>query len=123
MKTKLPLLIFLLLLAVNVQAQTSNAPDPASWKRYTIKGEDFSIIFPTVPAMATRFEFSHRGDRDRRVREIGAYAEGVAYVVYSIENRAPKQSLESFIQERFGDVKTREVIVSGIAGREPVEPG
>ena len=118
MKT-LPLLIGLLLLAPGVQAQTSS--DPAAWKRYTVKNEGFSTIFPTVPAMATSIEFFERGDKDRRVRQIGAYAEGVVYTVYSIENHTPKQSLESFIKERYGDSKTRAVIVSGVAGREPVE--
>lgn len=123
MKTKLPLLIVLLLLATGVPAaQTSTAPDPAAWKRYTVKDEDFSIIFPTVPAMATSREYFDRGDKSRRRREIGAYAEGIVYTVYSIENPTPKQSLESFIKERFGDFQTQEVIVAGIAGREPVEP-
>ena len=122
MKTKLPRLICLLLLAAGVQAQTSTS-DPASWKRYTVEDEAFSIIFPTVPALATWIEYPSRGDKDRRIREIGAYAEGVVYSVYSIQNHAPKQSLESFIKERFGDFKTREVIVSGVSGREPVEPG
>ncbi len=120
MKT-LRLFIGLLLLTAGVQAQTSS--DPAWWKRYTVKGEGFSIIFPTVPAMATSIEFSERGNKDRRVRQIGAYAEGVVYTVFSIENHAPKQSLESFIKERFGESRTREVIVSGVAGREPVESG
>lgn len=119
MKT-LSLFIGLLLLAAGVQAQTSNAPAPAPWKRYTIKNEEFSIIFPTVPAMATGSEFLEHGDKERRIREIGAYAEGIVYTVYSFENDASKQSLDSFIKERFGDVKTRDVIVSGVTGRESV---
>lgn len=121
MKT-LSLFIFLLFLAVSVQAQTSSGSDPSSWKRYTVKDEDFSIIFPTVPAMATRTEFSDRGDKDRRVRQIGAYAEGIVYTVYSLENHGPKQSLERFIKERFGDFPTRKVTVAGVPGREPIEP-
>ena len=122
MKTKLPPLIFLLFLALTVQAQTSNPSDPSSWKRYTVKDEGFSINFPTLPAMATSREFAERGDRERRVRQIGAYAEGIVYSVYSIENHAHKQSLESFIKERFGDFPTRKVTVAGVAGREPIEP-
>jgi TonB family protein len=117
MKTRLPPLICLLVLAAGVQAQTSNTT--ATWKRYTVKGESFSIIFPTVPAMATWREFWEHGDKERRVRQIGAYAEGVVYTVFSIENQ-PKQSLEGFIKERFGGIETREVTVSGVTGREAV---
>ena len=118
-------LLFIIAASVMGQANppsTLSTPETSSWKRYTVKGEPLSIIFPTVPAMATSIEFSERGDRDRRVREIGAYAEGIVYMVYLIENPAPKQSLESFIKERFGRFKTREVIVSGVTGREPLEP-
>lgn len=104
------------------EASGLSTPETSSWKRYTVKGEPLSIMFPTLPAMATSKEFSARGDRDRRIREIGAYAEGIVYMVYSIENPAPTQSLESFIKERYGRFKTREVIVSGVTGREPVEP-
>ena len=115
----LSLFILVLVIATSVQSQTSNAP--SSWKRYTIKDEGFSIIFPTVPAMATWMEYSEHGDNKRRVRQIGAYAEGVVYTVSSIQNQPPKQSLESFIKEQYGEVKTREVTVSGLVGREPVQ--
>lgn len=116
----------LLVITSSVLSQTSDVPlltaaDPSSWKRYTAKNEAFSIIFPTVPAMATSKEFFEHGQQERRVREIGAYADGIVYMVYSLENPGPKQSLERFIKQRFGDFKTREVIVSGVAGKEPVD--
>ncbi|HVF21686.1 MAG TPA: energy transducer TonB [Pyrinomonadaceae bacterium] len=58
-------------------------------------------------------------DKERRIRQIGAYAEGIVYTVFSIENQ-PKQSLDSFIKERYAKVETREVTVSGVTGREAV---
>ena len=33
---------------------------PAAWKRYTVKGEAFSVILPTLPAMATTKEYVDR---------------------------------------------------------------
>ncbi|HET9477920.1 MAG TPA: energy transducer TonB [Pyrinomonadaceae bacterium] len=116
----------LLVITSSVMGQVSDvaptaAADPSSWKRYTAMDEAFSIIFPTVPAMATSREYFENGQRERRIREIGAYADGIVYTVYSVENPGPKQSLERFIKERFGNFKTREVTVSGVAGKEPVD--
>ncbi|HEX6283217.1 MAG TPA: hypothetical protein VFZ71_00020, partial [Pyrinomonadaceae bacterium] len=65
MKTKLPPIILLLLLATAVHAQS--APDPASWKRYTVKDEDFSVSLPALPAM-TSIKLIHPW-RQKQLRE------------------------------------------------------
>lgn len=119
----------MLVIASSVTGQTTNVPvasstDTSFWKRYTVKDEEFSITFPTVPAMATYREYREDAQKERQIREIGAFAEGVVYTIYSVSNPEPRQSLELFIKEhkeRFGDVKTREVIISGFAGRESVD--
>jgi len=30
-----------------VTAQTSNVPEPSQWKRYTVKGAEFSVTLPS----------------------------------------------------------------------------
>ncbi|HYV83150.1 MAG TPA: hypothetical protein VE931_06540, partial [Pyrinomonadaceae bacterium] len=56
MKRIILLPICIVLVVGVVYGQDNNAAGqvgPASWQRYTVKGEEFSIKFPTLPAMAT----------------------------------------------------------------------
>lgn len=92
MKRFLLLFALLILLAPAVLAQ-------AGWKRYTIKGEDFSVMLPTHPAMATNEEFVDRLDKLRRQRILGAYADGLVYGVSCSENSKPQELLEDFIEQ------------------------
>jgi TonB family protein len=79
-------------------ATAAVAQPPAAWKSYTVKGEAFSVIFPTVPAMATTKEFVDRFGKRHRQRSLGAYADGVVYTVSCSLN--PKQDLlEDFIEQ------------------------
>ena len=92
MKTKrLPLFVLLLLIITSAQAQTS-----PSWKMYTIPGEDFSVALPNLPAFHTSYEW---GQKSRRVYSLGAYADGLVYVVYVYENPNRRQSLDSFLKK------------------------
>ena len=119
MKT-LPLFIGLLLLAAGVQAQTSKAPDPASWKRYTVKNEDFSVALPTLPAMISNKNFSTRLNKERRERMISTSVDGVTYSIFAYENPQPRQSLDNFYREHTGTGQepARELTINGFPGRE-----
>jgi TonB family protein len=67
---------------------------PGSWHRYKVDDDEFSVSLPTLPAMSS-YRLSPEPGSQSRVRHIiGAYAEGVAYVVYVFER---KQSLDDFI--------------------------
>jgi TonB family protein len=60
-------------------------PD-SSWRRYTVKGEEFSIELPTHPAMTTSKEHRWGIQKDRTELQLGAYADGVIYSIYSIDD-------------------------------------
>ena len=98
MKRILLLPIYIVLLAGFVYGQENKPPEPvgsAPWQRYTVKGEPFSIKFPTLPAMST---YKPSGS-DRRQLQLGAYAEGVVYTIFSLEDGDPGGALKSSIEE------------------------
>lgn len=110
----------LALLAGNGLAQS--APQRAAWQTYTASGEEFSVDLPTLPAADTEDRFVERLRGNRREREMGAYADGVAYVIYSYENPKPQQTLQSFIEERNSRYSRpvqakRDLTVNGFAGK------
>jgi TonB family protein len=122
MKT-LSLFIGLLLLADGVQAQFAKGPDPASWKRYTVQNEEFSVTLPTLPVMISNKSFSSQLKKERGHRLISTVADGVDYRIEAYENPQRQQSLQEFIAEAasaYGfDVSTgRDVTISGFPGRE-----
>jgi len=118
MKTKLALLSCLSLVFIGtVHAQTTSAPEPAQRKRYTVTNEEFSVTLPTLPAMVTHKQ--KHSQTDRRERLISTSADGVSYSIYAYENPNPRQSLEEFIAEEAGDVKSgRDLKVNGFSGKE-----
>jgi TonB family protein len=67
------------------------------WQRYTVKGEEFSVEFPALPAMqsGTSYSLSLRKNSVRRV--LGSYGSGVVYVIHTLEN-VEQQSLDTFIE-------------------------
>lgn len=76
---------------------------PADWVRYTVKGEEFSVSLPVMPAMATQTNYILKLDKRRQHRVIAAYADGVVYAIYSFENPKRRQSLEDLIAEFYGE--------------------
>jgi TonB family protein len=91
---------------------------PTEWQRYTIKGEEFSVLLPTAPAMAT-YELRKDPFSKGRIRYIiGAYSQGVVYAIYVAER---KQSLDEYIgQSRYSspNESKREVKVGDFTGKE-----
>jgi Gram-negative bacterial TonB protein C-terminal len=58
---------------------------PGEWQRYTVSGEEFSVLLPVVPSMSTSDMYARRS---RRERILGAYSNGVVYAVYTFENKS-----------------------------------
>jgi len=99
MKTKPPLLTlltFLLFSSVNAQTQ----PPAATWLRYTVKGEEFSVTLPVEPEMKTSDVFVARLQKSRLERVVQAKAGELVYRIYVYENPKPRQSLAEFITEQ-----------------------
>jgi len=97
MKIKLPLLACIsIMLASVANAQTSNA----SWLRYTVKSEEFSVTLPVEPSMKTSDAFVVRLKKSRLERVIEAKDGDLVYRIYVYENPKPRQSLKEFITEQ-----------------------
>ena len=101
MKTKLPPLACLsLLLASIVNAQTVQQSQSESWLRYTVKGEEFSVMLPVEPSMKTSDVFIMRLKKSRLERVIEAKVGELVYRIYVYENPKPRQTLKEFIAEQ-----------------------
>jgi len=107
-----------------LRAQTTPASDPAQWKRYTVKDEEFSVMFPVLPAMMSDTVFFLPPTNKHRVeRTLMTTANGVLYFVFARENVKPQQSLADFIGEQTAmrkpeTIAERAVEINGFAGRE-----
>lgn len=122
MKQVLTLVSLLLLFASAVAAQENGSvQNESSWQRYTVKGEDFSIKLPLLPAMATIDDFRSDETLSSRVRQLGAYADGVAYTIYILDNGNPNKAFKNFVREissqRWED-HGKEVTVNGFVGNQ-----
>jgi TonB family protein len=121
MKAKLlSLIATTLLLSASVQGQTLKRSESLTWKLYTIGGEDFSVALPVLPARHTRYEYIDEIQKHRRTYSLGAYADGVAYVVYIFEN-PKRQSLDAFIEAQGADKPNfteLNVNVNGFPGKQ-----
>lgn len=91
-------------------SQTSN------WERYKLDDDEMSVALPTLPAMSS-YRVSGAFASHSLIRHvIGAYADGVAYVIYVYQR---KESLDDFIANNrpaSGDF-VRDVEVSGARGK------
>jgi TonB family protein len=89
----------LLLVAIDALAQSGGmAPPPSEWQRFRVRGEEFSIALPTVPAMTTiKTPIWSSVSTERTERFLGAYADGVAYTIYSSDHD-PQQALKASLQ-------------------------
>ena len=94
--------------------------DPKTWDRYTVKGEEFSVILPMLPAMIT---VKAPEKPQRRQRQLLTTLGGVVYEINIFDNPGPSQSLTDFIAEQTEnsvyDVTTeRNLTINGFAGKE-----
>jgi TonB family protein len=115
---RLALLLFITAVGIT-QAQS----DPQSWSRYTVKGEEFSVLLPTLPAMTTT-QALRKGDHERQTqRQLETTLNGVLYTIDVYQNPQPRQSLDQFIAAVSADLKydpasERAFTVDGFSGKE-----
>ena len=113
-----------ILVASAAIAQPANGP----WKRYTVKGEEFSVILPTLPAMTTRKPMVERFATERRERVLGAYADGVAFAISCFENPGRRETLDQFIEQEifthsgWDRSSEQELKVNGFNGKQYLSP-
>lgn len=95
---------------------------PSDWRRYTVKDDEFSVLLPIMPAMATTTTTVHISkldkDRQQQQRVLGAYADGVVYAIYTFENPKRRQSLDDIVAKFYQDEPGRDVTAGGFPGRE-----
>lgn len=116
--------ICLSLLAGVVYGQEKN-PNSSSWKRYTVKGEEFSIELPTHPAMTTYKRYRWGIQKDRTELQLGAYADGVIYSIYSIDDADASAVFRVSIEEITSNLgwdrlSEQKVSVNGFTGNQYV---
>jgi TonB family protein len=111
----------LILLVAGAHPQTPIPSESLRWTTYTIKGEDFSVALPVLPAMHTTEQFLRRLNGSRTIRELGSYADGVVYTITVFENPHPRQSLDDFIKEQapraWDRSNARELTLDGVKGK------
>ena len=128
-QNQLPLLLCaLVLIAPIAMGQTSDQAgqkaglsDPLKWRTYTIKGEQFEVALPTLPAMKTERNFNQRLGKRRLEMRLNTSLEGATYTIDVFHNLEPPQSLKEFIAEANSgyDLTTaRDLTVDGVAGKE-----
>ena len=99
----------------NARTLVSADQGAGEWQRYTVSGEEFSVLLPLVPAMSTHdIYIDSRGSRRERI--LGAYSNGVVYAVYTFESKS--LSLDDLIGRFAGHNQPAEpVTVDSITGR------
>lgn len=116
------------LLFVVVDALAQPAKEPAPWKRYTIRREEFSVMLPVHPAMQSRKPLVMRLSKERQLRTLGAYADGLAFTVQSTENSSPRESLDDYLDHEIFTHSTwdrsseKELTVNGFQGKQYIAP-
>ncbi len=95
----------------------SSVSQATDWDRYKLGDDEFSVSLPTVPAMSSYRVSPELSSQSILRHVIGAYADGVAYVIYVFER---KQSLDDFIANfRYASASNfeRNLEVSGVRGK------
>lgn len=118
------------LITIGVSAESETArrsfspPAVAEWTRYKVKGEEFSVSLPALPAMTTQKISVMRFQKERIERVLGSYGDGMAYAVYTSGN-PEKQKLDEFIAKRRIRrsrirewTNLRDVTVNGFVGKQ-----
>jgi len=118
------IILFVLIAGAAVtQAQQPVEQKPLYWSRYTVKGEEFSVLLPTVPAMITT-QALRKDDQERQTqRQLEASLDDVLLTIDVHQNPQPRQSLDQFIAAMSADLKydpasERAFTVDGFSGKE-----
>jgi len=107
-----------------LERDARNVPaSPLTWQSYTVKGEEFSVALPTVPAMTSSATLYPRLQKFRVERHLQTSLDGVVYSIDVFENIQPGQSLEDFIAEQnvnsdYDLATGRDLIAGAIRGKE-----
>lgn len=96
------ILITLLLLIVSA---TAVAAQETMWKRYTVKGEEFSVNLPALPALTTDHQPKTPESRETWSRRLGVYADGVVYTIYSLDDGNPRKAMKNGIDGVSGHLR------------------
>ena len=115
--TTFPRFVLLVLLA---SAAVTHAQE---MKRYTVEGDEFSVMLPKLPAMTTTRGLRQRDRKYQTTRQIETYVDGLLYTIDVYENVKPQLSLDEFFSEYSDDIKCdpdgkRTVTVDGYSGKE-----
>ena len=119
--------LILLLVSTSILVATgAKAQSPqSSWTTYTVQEDVLAVALPKQPDVNEDIE---KSDKHRRRRTLSAFADGVQYTIYVIENRGPRQTLQSFIEEQTSSQPKWELKpehdldLNGIAGKSFVYP-
>ena len=125
MKQRTSVFVCTLLLAVaGAQAQSADSKSGpfAWWGRYTVKGDEFSVRLPTLPAMKTAKVFNKRLAKERVEHRLRTSLDGVIYIIDVFENAEPRLSLDEFIAEEnpasgFDPATERNLLVNDVVGK------
>jgi len=95
---------------------------PSLWRRYTVKGDRFSVLLPSLPAITTS-RFSRKDGKERTKRFLTITMNSVVYTIEVFENLKPGQPLEEFIAEsnasfQYDPATERNLTVDGFPGKE-----
>ena len=126
MKKSISLPICLLVIIATsaaIRAQESGLGPRINWLTYTVKGEEFSVSLPKLPAMMTSEGVRKEDGKRRLERYLKTYDEGVDYIIETFENPEKRRSLEQFIAEeglnaRYDPDTKRSLTLDGFAGIE-----
>ena len=95
---------------------------PVFSRRYTVKGDGFSVLLPSRPAFTTS-KVSRKDGKERTKRFLTITMDSVVYSIEIFENLKHKQTLEEFIAESNASVQydpatERMLIVDSFPGKQ-----
>jgi len=101
------LIIALLLLIISIfinQTQTfaflpTHSQAEIKWERYSSGGEEFSVLLPDLPSIATVYRPNDTPEKPKRGRMYSTYADGLVFLILSFNNPNRAESLELFLDE------------------------
>src|SRR6185503_5968894 len=93
------------LLAISVLIAGAGITQAQEMKRYTVEGDEFSVMLPMLPAMTTTRGLRKHDRKYQMSRQIETYVNGLLYTVDVYENVKPRLSLNEFFSEYADDIK------------------